>query len=65
MPIVTIETWPMKEEQKPELIKKITDTFTNMGVPSQAVTVIIRETGLNNWGSAGEQHSVKFKDLKR
>jgi len=65
MPIVTIETWPMDKEEKPEVIKKITDVFVGMGIPAQAVTVIIHETGLENWGSAGEQHSVKFKDLKR
>jgi phenylpyruvate tautomerase PptA (4-oxalocrotonate tautomerase family) len=34
-------------------------------MPAQAVTIVIRETPLDNWGSGGEQHSVKFKDLKR
>jgi phenylpyruvate tautomerase PptA (4-oxalocrotonate tautomerase family) len=31
MPIVIIETWPMKDEQKPGLIRKITEVFTEMG----------------------------------
>ncbi len=65
MPIVKIETWPLKKDDKPKLIKEITEVFTNMGIPAQAVTVLIKETELDNWGSAGEQHSVKFKDLKR
>ena len=65
MPIVNIETWPLEKEMKPVIIKKITEVFTEMGIPAQAVTVIIHETELDNWGSAGEQHSVKFKDLKR
>jgi 4-oxalocrotonate tautomerase family enzyme len=65
MPIVTIETWPMDKEKKTEVMKKITDVFTGMGIPAQAVTVVIHETPMDNWGSAGEQHSVKFKDLKR
>ncbi len=65
MPIVTIETWPMEKEKKPEVIRKITEVFTGMGIPAQAVTVVIHETPMDNWGSAGEQHSVKFKDLKR
>lgn len=65
MPVVTIESWPMDKARKPELMKKITDVFVEMGIPAMAVTVIIHETGLENWGSAGEQHSVKFKDLKR
>lgn len=65
MPVVTIETWPMEKKNKPIVIKKITEVFTEMGLPAQAVTVIIKETELENWGSAGEQHSVKFKDLER
>ncbi|MCD6299137.1 MAG: tautomerase family protein [Thermoplasmata archaeon] len=65
MPIVTIESWPLEKESKPVIIKKITEVFTEMGIPTQAVTVVIHETELDNWGSAGEQHSVKFRDLKK
>jgi len=65
MPIVTIESWPIDKEKKPEIIKKITNVFAEIGIPAQAVTVVIHETALDNWGTAGEQHSVKFKDLKR
>ena len=65
MPIVNIETLPLEKERKPVIIKKITEVFTEMGIPAQAVTVVIHETELDNWGSAGEQHSEKFKDLKK
>ena len=65
MTIVNVETWPIEEEKKPELIEKITQVFVDMGIPAQAVTVLLHETKLENWGTAGEQHSVKFKDLKR
>ncbi len=65
MPIVNIETWPIEEEKKSGLIEKITNVFVDMGIPAQAVTVLLHETKLENWGTAGEQHSVKFKDLKR
>jgi len=65
MPIVTIETWPLPMGQKPELMKKITKVFTDFGIPAQAVTILIRETPMENWGTAGEQYSVTFKDLKR
>jgi len=64
-PIVNVETWPLEKERKTVIIKKITEVFTEMGIPAQAVTVVIHETELDNWGSAGEQHSVKFKDLKK
>jgi 4-oxalocrotonate tautomerase family enzyme len=65
MPIVTIETWPMLPERKPELMKKITKVFTDWGIPAQAVTIIIHETQLDNWGTAGEQHSITYKEMKR
>jgi 4-oxalocrotonate tautomerase family enzyme len=65
MPIVKIETWPMQEERKAELIKKITAVFTEFGIPAQAVTILIHEEKLENWGSGGEQHSIKFKDLNK
>ena len=64
MPIVTVETWPLKNEMKPTIIKNITEVFTEMGIPAQAVTVVIHETEMETWGSEGEQHSVKFKDLR-
>jgi 4-oxalocrotonate tautomerase family enzyme len=64
MPIVTVETWPLKNEAKPAIIKKITTVFTEMGIPAQSVTVIIHETPLENWGTEGEQHSITYKDLK-
>jgi len=32
MPIVSVETWPLKEGQRPELIKKVTDVFVGMGI---------------------------------
>jgi 4-oxalocrotonate tautomerase family enzyme len=65
MPIINIETWPLEKEQKPVIIKKITDVFTEMGIPAQAVTVVIHETPMDCWGSAGEQHCVKFKNLRK
>lgn len=62
MPVVTIESWPIKN--KAEIIKNITKVFTDQGIPAQAVTVIIHEIPKENWGSEGVQHSVKFKDIK-
>lgn len=65
MPIITIETWPLPPERKPELMKKITKVFTEIGIPAQAVTILIHETSLENWGTAGEQHSITYKGMKR
>ncbi len=63
MPVITIESWPLEQDKKAAIIKYITDVFVKIGIPAQAVTVIIHETAMENWGSAGEQHSIKFKDL--
>ena len=65
MPIVTIETWPMPQERKPELMKKITKVFTEYEIPAQAVTILIHETQMDNWGTAGEQHSITYQEMKR
>jgi 4-oxalocrotonate tautomerase len=65
MPVVTIETWPIPPERKPVLIKDITKVFTELGIPAQAVTILIHETPMENWGSAGEQHSLTYKEMKR
>ena len=65
MPIVTIKTQPIPRERKPELIKKITKVFTEWGIPAQAVTILIHETQMDNWGTAGEQHSLTYKEMKR
>ena len=65
MPTIIIESWPLKKEMKKEVIKKITDVFTGYGIPKEAVSVIIHESSLDNWGSGGEVHSEKFKELKK
>jgi len=62
MPVVNITSWPMDDKKKAELIKKVTEVFVEMGIPAEAVTVIINDLPKENWGTGGEQHSVKFKD---
>ncbi|MBR9703801.1 4-oxalocrotonate tautomerase [Candidatus Pacearchaeota archaeon] len=65
MPVVNIDMWPVDEKLKKNIIEKITKSFVELEIPAEAVTVIIRETPMENWGTGGEQHSVKFKDLKK
>ncbi len=65
MPIVTIQTWPMAKEMKTAVIWKVTEVFVGLGIPAQAVTVVIHENEMENWGSAGEQHSVMFADMRK
>ena len=65
MPIVKIDMWSGRtEEQKENLIKKVTDTVVEAcGCPKEAVTVVINDHPKENWGSGGEQHSKKFKNI--
>ena len=62
MPVVTVETWPLDKEMKKEVIKKITSVFAGLGIPEQAVTVLIHESSKDNWGTGGEVHSEKFRE---
>lgn len=63
MPVVNVKTWPMADDMKKNVITKITEVFTGLGIPAEAVTVIIDDIPKENWGTAGQQHSVKFKDM--
>lgn len=64
MPVVNITSWPMDDKKKARVIKKVTEVFVEMGIPAEAVTIIINDLPKENWGTAGEQHSVKFKDTE-
>ena len=58
MPVVIIETWSGKtDEQKAKLIKGITKTFVEIGVPADQVQIIIHDVPKTNWGINGEQTS--------
>jgi len=65
MPIVKIDLWSGRtEELKENLIKKVTDVVVEVcKCPKEAVTIVIDDIPKENWGSAGEQHSKKFKNI--
>jgi len=60
MPMVIVETWPLDEERKPRLIRKITEAFASEGIPAEAVTIVMHESPKQNWGTGGYQHTVRF-----
>ena len=66
MPVVKIDMWSGRDEkQKEAIIKKVTDAIVeSCGCPKEAVIVVINDIPKENWGSGGEQHSKKFKDIK-
>lgn len=55
MPVVTVNMWAGRSiEQKKLLIEGITATFSKIGVPSDAVQVVINDVPKHNWGIGGQ-----------
>jgi 4-oxalocrotonate tautomerase len=65
MPIVHVYMWSgVSRETKVRIIKGITKVFEELGIPRQAVEVVIHEVPKENWGIGGELASEKFKELR-
>jgi len=65
MPIVHVYVWSgVSREAKEKIIKGITKVFEELGIPGQAVEVVILEVPKENWGVGGEQASEKFKETR-
>ena len=55
MPVVIVETWEGKTvEQKKQLVEGITSSFVKIGVPPEAVHIIIKDNPKHNWASGGK-----------
>ena len=64
MPIVHVNVWEgFGEEKAKTLIEKITKVFVDLGIPVQAVEVIVHEVPRSHWGIGGEPASEKFKQI--
>ena len=64
MPLVHVNVWEGFGEKKAKtVIQGITKVFVDLGIPSQAVEVIIHEIPKSFWGIGGEPASEKFKDI--
>jgi len=58
MPVVIVEMWEGRtDEQKEELIRGITEAFERIGVPAEALNIIIHDIPKANWGLLGKQAS--------
>ena len=55
MPVVMVEMWEGRNiDEKKQLVKDLTDAFVKLGVPAQAVNVILRESPKTCWAQGGE-----------
>lgn len=67
MPVVHVNVWEgFGKEKAKTVIQNITKVFVDLGIgiPADAVEVIVHETPKSHWGIGGEPASEKFKDLK-
>ncbi len=55
MPVVIVEMWEGRTiEQKKQLVEGITSSFVRIGVPQQAVHVVIKDNPKHNWAIGGK-----------
>lgn len=55
MPVVTVEMWEGRTiEQKKQLVEGITSSFEKIGVPQEAVQIIIKDIPKHNWAIGGK-----------
>ncbi|MEM0192014.1 MAG: 2-hydroxymuconate tautomerase family protein [Candidatus Korarchaeum sp.] len=65
MPVVFVHVWRgFSNEAKKRVIEGITKVFVELGIPTEAVEVLINEVPMENWGIAGQQASERFKEVK-
>jgi 4-oxalocrotonate tautomerase len=61
LPVVQVTVWAgISEENKKKIVEGITKVIEEIGVPREAVTVIIYEVPKTDWASGGQLHSEKF-----
>jgi 4-oxalocrotonate tautomerase len=61
MPVVHVNVWEgFGEEKAKAVIRDITRVFEDLGIPKQAVEVIVHEVPKSHWGIGGEPASEKF-----
>ena len=60
MPVVTVEMWEGRTiEQKKQLVEGITSSLVKIGVPQEAVHVIIKDNPKHNWAIGGKLASER------
>ena len=63
MPIVIVEMWEGHDlDEKKKLVKGITSAIADIGVPAEAVHVIIKDNPKHNWARGGRLASEEFAE---
>lgn len=65
LPFVQVNLWSgITLENKKKIVQGITQVFTNIGIPAEAVTIILIEEPKNNWATGGKLHSEKAANME-
>lgn len=65
MPLVQVTMWAgMAEDNKKKIAEGMTKVLEDLGVPRDAVHVIIYETPKTNWATGGKLHSEILKNQR-
>jgi len=65
LPLVQVSVWEhMSLANKKRTVEGITKVFEELGVPKEAVEIIIYETPKSNWATGGRLHSEKLADVR-
>jgi 4-oxalocrotonate tautomerase len=63
LPVVQVSVWTgISEENKKKIVEGITKVIEEIGVPREAITIIIYEVPKTDWASGGQIHSERFAD---
>jgi 4-oxalocrotonate tautomerase len=63
MPVVQVSVWAgIRDENKKKIVEGITEVIEEIGVPREAITIIIYEVPKTDWASGGQLHSERFQN---
>jgi len=65
LPIVQVSVWEgISQENKRKVVEGITKVFEDLGVPKDAVEIVIYEAPKSNWATGGQLHSERLAHAK-
>ena len=60
MPVVQVSVWEgLSPENKGKIVEGVTKVFEDLGIPKEAVTIVIYEAPKSNWATGGQLHSER------
>jgi 4-oxalocrotonate tautomerase len=64
MPIIHVNVWEgFGKDKAKTVIQNITKVFVDLGIPDNAVEVLVHEIPKTHWGIGGVPASIKFSEI--